>query len=621
MNCFHNRGIGKITESELQDTGNERLVKTNDIGGLCELQAQLEDIAKHEIDLQKYKKEFVYNPTEKMMDITDALQHALDDSCPWNRGYVWGNQGKTVKIPEGQFLITKTLFPRSGFSLKGSGLGTRLISKVPDNAKTFDVSSIANWEMSDLLIQGNNYLNYGIWSDPTNPDTTATIRYKLTNVYTRKFLEGISLAGFIGSIINVRANENKIGCRLTFANAVGIVACAFEANTDTGLIIESGHSIHLSSGTVIEGNSNFDCVVNGGDHITFDNVYFENGSSDVIQYSLKIGNEENRVFNVTLSNCFFGGGSAVYGAALFDKVTNLSLISVTSYHDFKGFTFSENCMNVKYEDVYVTKSHIYDDGNAIRTRTPENLIPNSEFNNWVNDSLPSSWLPMYSNHDGRASAVITKENDLIRNGQSSMRLTCKDGVSGSAVGFYLPKDVVKRIKNKNVTVGCWVFIPDIEDFGDYIKIKAGPNILMVGTGVSNVSIEKITSGSKNNYYKKGKWNFIQKTFFVDSSALAETAGGVRLDIYVSNGPEVVSSTKYVVIDSVILCEGLYTSSTLVQMSSRYSGTNFTEDLKVSNHSYNLNRLILGNNYIWVDRTGKLRIKNGEPTSDTDGAIV
>jgi hypothetical protein len=33
-----------------------------------------------------------------------------------------------------------------------------------------------------------------------------------------------------------------------------------------------------------------------------------------------------------------------------------------------------------------------------------------------------------------------------------------------------------------------------------------------------------------------------------------------------------------------------------------------------------NSFVLGTN-LWVDSTGKLRIKNGQPTNDTDGAVV
>jgi hypothetical protein len=38
-------------------------------------------------------------------------------------------------------------------------------------------------------------------------------------------------------------------------------------------------------------------------------------------------------------------------------------------------------------------------------------------------------------------------------------------------------------------------------------------------------------------------------------------------------------------------------------------------------AFNVGHITLGTNHIWVDATGKLRIKNGQPTNDTDGAVV
>lgn len=37
--------------------------------------------------------------------------------------------------------------------------------------------------------------------------------------------------------------------------------------------------------------------------------------------------------------------------------------------------------------------------------------------------------------------------------------------------------------------------------------------------------------------------------------------------------------------------------------------------------WNGNHLVLGTYHIWVDATGDLRIKNGAPTSGTDGTVV
>jgi hypothetical protein len=32
-------------------------------------------------------------------------------------------------------------------------------------------------------------------------------------------------------------------------------------------------------------------------------------------------------------------------------------------------------------------------------------------------------------------------------------------------------------------------------------------------------------------------------------------------------------------------------------------------------------LLLGTTHLWIDGSGRLRIKSGAPTSDTDGAVV
>ena len=45
------------------------------------------------------------------------------------------------------------------------------------------------------------------------------------------------------------------------------------------------------------------------------------------------------------------------------------------------------------------------------------------------------------------------------------------------------------------------------------------------------------------------------------------------------------------------------------------------DLRLQNSSWDGNCLILGTYYLWVDASGNLRIKNGKPTSDTDGVTV
>ncbi|MFB5760257.1 right-handed parallel beta-helix repeat-containing protein [Paenibacillus medicaginis] len=47
----------------------------------------------------------------------------------------------------------------------------------------------------------------------------------------------------------------------------------------------------------------------------------------------------------------------------------------------------------------------------------------------------------------------------------------------------------------------------------------------------------------------------------------------------------------------------------------------SQNLQTESSAWNAGHLTLGTYHFWVDATGKLRIKNGSPTSDTDGTVV
>jgi hypothetical protein len=59
--------------------------------------------------------------------------------------------------------------------------------------------------------------------------------------------------------------------------------------------------------------------------------------------------------------------------------------------------------------------------------------------------------------------------------------------------------------------------------------------------------------------------------------------------------------------------------TLIDMRKTRAG--FSTPVTLFNSAWDVNQLRLGNYYLWVDGTGDLRIKNGAPSSDTDGTVV
>lgn len=50
-------------------------------------------------------------------------------------------------------------------------------------------------------------------------------------------------------------------------------------------------------------------------------------------------------------------------------------------------------------------------------------------------------------------------------------------------------------------------------------------------------------------------------------------------------------------------------------------TYFNSDVQIASGAYNTAHLIMGNYHLWIDTNGRLRIKNGAPTSDADGVVV
>ena len=64
-----------------------------------------------------------------------------------------------------------------------------------------------------------------------------------------------------------------------------------------------------------------------------------------------------------------------------------------------------------------------------------------------------------------------------------------------------------------------------------------------------------------------------------------------------------------------------TGGTRMRFNSTSGNVEFESNFGASSGAWNNSHLVLGTYHLWVDSTGDLRIKNGAPTSDTDGNIV
>jgi hypothetical protein len=82
----------------------------------------------------------------------------------------------------------------------------------------------------------------------------------------------------------------------------------------------------------------------------------------------------------------------------------------------------------------------------------------------------------------------------------------------------------------------------------------------------------------------------------------------------------IISNRWSATDYAWIAEETATSSTAGYLTTQ-GQMRASRSLSIGQSDWNFSPLVMGNYYLWVDSTGDLRIKNGAPTSDTDGTIV
>lgn len=137
------------------------------------------------------------------------------------------------------------------------------------------------------------------------------------------------------------------------------------------------------------------------------------------------------------------------------------------------------------------------------------------------------------------------------------------------------------------------------------------------------------NGLGNNYVLSSGTTFATDVNAKSALIAKRTGAGVGVpamriaDLYTSSGDsyglEIESgrdtSTGYAI-------KAFRSSDGLIRFSVTSNGVLYSSiSLSAGQSAWNFNPLKMGNYVLWVDATGDLRIKNGAPTSDTDGTVV
>lgn len=437
--------------------------------------------------------------------------------------------GRIVYIPDNEEHIVKTpIVLKSGCSLVGSGRGSVL--KKGDGLDTdkgiIYVTGGFNWSIKNLTLEGVDCTVDGIHADNSDMDN---VRWSIENVRAYRCKIGCYVYGYIGYIDKTCTfNWNQDGAELIKANAVRCDA-TIEQNTRKGLTIIEAAAITIGGGCVIEGHTGGAALTIEDSHnVTIDNVYFENTSD---YPDIEIGTTDLCRF-IEIRNVLFASTSTPQ--IKLDKVENVIIQNIKTYTYFNPFNFTENTKNVQLINVENLNGFLTEnDDEVVLHSLPMNVFPNSRFDRWSGSTILG--IKTYTGNAGLVS--ISKETSIVRNGENSMKIAVATNSDFPYRGIQLKSWLVDYLKGDYISVGAWVYVPDIEDFEEG---QAGPAM-----GIANT-----TYYTPSNKFAKGKWNFMHVTGLISAEAT-----DIEIRFYVKNAAG-GNTNMYIVVDELIICKGI-----------------------------------------------------------------
>jgi hypothetical protein len=264
---------------------------------------------------------------------------------------------------------------------------------------------------------------------------------------------------------------------------------------------------------------------------------------------------------------------------------NIGAENNNNYFDFRLFGGDGVVKDLAY--------NFYDfQGTGAPPYTPygENLLPNSGFEAWddtVGNNRPLGWTRFAS---GGGPYVAAKGIGLY--GSVSADITVDPGKFTNLdidLAAYVPMAVLKTFPQ--IAVGVWVYDPD--------EIANAS----VSTGVA-------TNAMKESRVLGNGWKYYSNIYNVESAATK-----FQIVLSTNNGTASAATAQWclpeVQIDRLRGKPSVLTDS----------GGLVYGSLALDRGAWDTAHIELGPYHLWVDSTGDLRIKNGAPTSDTDGTVV
>ena len=162
-----------------------------------------------------------------------------------------------------------------------------------------------------------------------------------------------------------------------------------------------------------------------------------------------------------------------------------------------------------------------------------------------------------------------------------------------------------------------------------------------GIALSSDGKHIFTTYAQNMYYSHNygsTWSHHTSGFYAPASCVVLSADGRHMLASQNNGSsgnicyssdygvnwsDIANARQWVQLATSSDLAAIYLSftNTGLNISTLFSSVNNNGSLKIATSAYDQGHYIMGNYHFWVDASGRLRIKNGAPTSATDGTVV
>ena len=161
----------------------------------------------------------------------------------------------------------------------------------------------------------------------------------------------------------------------------------------------------------------------------------------------------------------------------------------------------------------------------------------------------------------------------------------------------------------NTIQAQWAFGNLEGNTGTYNIGSYAIQILLQGTGARNLGIDTPVPSARLSISS----DIVAYT----TTPLGDTGNGGTFDIKNATTPDKKITFGYDGTNDIGVIQSMHRGITPKAVAINPSGG----AVMVGNGTWNTGPMRLGSNYLWIDSSGRLRIKNSVPTSDTDGTVV